>query len=154
VEQKTIASTYQDLGSDSRDESKIMAIGSKDISTINSNSSVQSTKMESDIDQKKRRELFHVRVIVNHAKVDTLFENGSQVNVISEAIVKNLGLKTTLHKNPYPLGVVCDDAKLQVTKQCNIMFAITTKLFDEARLDVVALYICGIVLGLVHIYFT
>jgi hypothetical protein len=51
---KIVASTHQDLGSDSEDESKIMAIGRKDISSINSNSSVQSTKMESDIDQKKR----------------------------------------------------------------------------------------------------
>jgi hypothetical protein len=150
--QKTVASTHQDLGSDSRDESKIMAIGSKYISTINSNSSVQSAKMESDIDQKKRSELFHVRVIVKHTKVDTLFDSGSQVNLISEAIVKKLGLKMTPHKNPYPLGWVCDDAKLQVTKQCKIRFAITTKFFDEVELDVVPLDICDIVLGSPYLF--
>jgi hypothetical protein len=89
-----------------------MAIGIKYISSINSNSSVQSTKIESAIDQKKRREFFHVRVIVKHTKVDNLFDSGYQVNLISEAIVKKLGLKTTPHKNPYSLGWVCDDAKL------------------------------------------
>jgi hypothetical protein len=150
--QKTVASTHHDLGSDSGDESKIMGIGSKDISTINSNSSVQYSKMESDIDQKKRSELFHVRVIIKHTKLDTLFDNGSQVNLISEAIVKKLGLKMTPNKNPYPLGWVCDDAKLQVTKQCKIRFAITTKFFDEVELDVVPLYICNIVLGSPYLF--
>jgi hypothetical protein len=56
-----------------------MAIGIKGISTINSNSSVQSSKLESDTNQKKRIELFHVKVIVKHTKVDTLFDSGSQV---------------------------------------------------------------------------
>jgi len=47
--------------------------------------------------------------------IDTLFDNGSQVNLISETIVKKLGLLTTPHKKPYPLGSVCVKAKLQVT---------------------------------------
>jgi hypothetical protein len=82
-----------------------MEIVSKGISTINSNSLVQSAKSESVTYQKKRSELFNVRVIVKHAKVDTLFDSGSQVNLIYEAIVKNIGLKMTPHKNTYPLGL-------------------------------------------------
>jgi hypothetical protein len=127
-----------------------MEIGSKGISTTNS--SVQSAKSESVIDQKKRSEIFHVRVIVKHTKIDTLFDSGSQVNVISKAIVKKLGLKMTPHKKPYPLGWVCEDAKLQVTKQCKIRFAITAKLFDKVELDIVPLYICVIVLGSPYIF--
>jgi hypothetical protein len=103
--------------------------------------------MESDIDHKKRSEIFHVIVIVKHTKVDTFFDSGSQVNLIYEAIVKKMGLNMTPHKNPYPLGWVCDDTKLQLTKQCKITFAITTKFFDEVELDVVPLDICDIVLG-------
>jgi hypothetical protein len=110
--QNTVASTRRDLGSDFGDESKIMEIGSKGISTINSNSSVQSTKLESVSDQHKRGEFFHVRFIVKHTTVDTLFDSGSQVNLIYEAIVKKLGLMTKPHKNLYPLGWVCEDAKL------------------------------------------
>jgi hypothetical protein len=143
---KTVASTHQDLGSDSGDESKIMAIGRKCISTINSNSSFQSTKVKSDIDQKNINELFCVRVIVKHTKVDNLFDSGSQVNLIYEAIFKRLGFNTRPHKKTYPLGWVCDDAKLQVTKQCNIRFAITTKFFGEVDLDVVPLDICDIMM--------
>jgi hypothetical protein len=47
---------------------------------------------------------------------------------------------------------VCDDAKLQVTKQCKIRFAITAKFFDEVELDVVSLDICGIVLGIPYLF--
>jgi hypothetical protein len=75
-----------------------MAIGRKNISVISSNSSVQSAKTESDIDQKKTSELFHVKFIVKHTKVDTLFDSGSQVNIIYESIVKRMGLNTTLIK--------------------------------------------------------
>jgi hypothetical protein len=56
--------------------------------------------MESYIDQNKKRKIFHVRVIVKHTKVDTLFDSGSQVNLIYEAIVKKIILNTTPHKNP------------------------------------------------------
>jgi hypothetical protein len=129
-----------------------MEIGRKCISTINSNSLVQFSKLESDTDQKKRCDIFDVRVIVKHTKVDTLFDNGYQVKLISEAIVKKLGLKTTPHKNPYPLGWVCEYAKLQVTKQCKIIFAIKTKFFDEVELNVVPLYICGIVLASPYLF--
>jgi hypothetical protein len=125
-------------------------IGSKGIS--NTNSSVQSAKSESVIDQKKISDLFHVRVIVKHTKIDTLFDSGSQVNLISEAIVKKLGLNMTPHKKPYPLGWVCEDAKLQVTKQCKVIFAITSKFFDEVELDVVPLDICDIVLGSPYLF--
>jgi hypothetical protein len=150
--QKTIASTHQYLGSNSGDESNIMAIGSKYISAISSNSSFQFAKMESDIDQKKSCEIFHVRVIVKNKKVDTLFDSGFKVNLIFEAIVKKLGLKRKPHKTTYTLGWVCDNAKLQVTKQCKIIFAIITKFFDEVELDVVPLDICGIVLGSPYLF--
>jgi hypothetical protein len=127
------------MGSVSGDESNIMAMGSKVISTTNY--SIQFAKSESVLDQNKRIDLFHARVVFNHTKIDTLFDNGSQVNLIYEVIFKKLGFKTTPHKKPYPLGWVCDDAKLQVLKNYKIRFAITTKLFDEVELDDVTLEI-------------
>ena len=59
---------------------------------------------------------FNIRVISKHQKIDTLFDSGWEVNLISKAIVKKLGLLTTPHKKPYPLGWVCDKAVLQVTR--------------------------------------
>jgi hypothetical protein len=102
------------MGSYLWDESNIMVIERKGTSTTNS--SIQSAKSESVIDQKKRSELFHVRAIVKHTKIGTFLDSGYQVNLISKAIVKKLSLKTTPHKKLYPLGWVCEDAKLQVKK--------------------------------------
>jgi hypothetical protein len=72
--------------------------------------------------------------------------------LISEALVKNMGLETKPHPKPYPLGWVCDKEKLNVTKKCRVRFSISSKLIDEVDLDVVSLDICGIVLGSPYIY--
>ena len=57
-------------------------------------------------------------------------------------------METKLHPKPYPLGCVCDNAHLQVTKQCILIFVITYGFVDEVYLDhVVPLDICDIVLS-------
>jgi hypothetical protein len=89
---------------------------------------------------------------VKHTKIDTLFDSGYQFNLISEEIVKKLVLNTTPHVKPYPLGWVCKDAKLKVTKQCKIIFAITSKFINEVESDVVPLEIFGIVLGSPYLF--
>ena len=35
-------------------------------------------------DEDTRIELFHIRVVSKHTKIDTLFDSGSQANLISE----------------------------------------------------------------------
>jgi hypothetical protein len=77
---------------------------------------------------------------------------GSQVNLISESLVKKMGFEMKPHPKPYPLGSISDKEKLNVTKQCRIRFAIASKLIDEVDLDVVPLDICGIVLGSPYLY--
>ena len=95
--------------------------------------------------------LFHIRVITKQTKIDILIDSGSQTNLISE-VVKQLGLSTKPHKKPYPLGWVCKDKILQVTMQCDLKFAITSKFGDEVEFDVVPLDICGVVLGSPYLY--
>ena len=63
-----------------------------------------------------------------------------------------MGLTIKPHKKPYPLGWVCKDKRLQVTKQCDIKFAITSTFVDEVEFDVVPLDTCGIVLGSLYLY--
>jgi hypothetical protein len=77
-----------DLGSDSGDESKISLVG-------------MIGKIGEDIDC--RNNLFHIRVIMRHTKIDTLIDSGSQSNLILEELVKQLRLKTQLHHKPYTL---------------------------------------------------
>ena len=62
-----------------------------------------------------------------------------------------LGLTTKPHKKPYPLGWVCKDKRLQVTIQCDLKFAITSKFVDEVEFDVAPLDICEIVLGSMYL---
>jgi len=89
-EQNTVATVQHDLGSNSGDETMITTMGIKGISLVSPSSTIQYFKTGDD--DKKRNELFHVRFIVKHTKVDTLFDSGSQVNLISEEIVEELGL--------------------------------------------------------------
>ena len=125
-------------------------MGMKDIAS-NASTSSYSKPIEFQ-NYKERSELFHIRVITKNLKVDTLFDSGSQVNLISKEIVKKLNLETTPHEKPYPLGWVCDDAKLQVTRKCKLKFSITANFIDDVELDVVPLDICGIVLGSPYLY--
>jgi len=98
---KIVVAIQKDLGSDTGNETTIAAIGIKGKnSEASTSNSAQSTDNKEN--ERKRHELFHTRVISKHQKIDTLFDSGSQVNLIYEAIVKKLGLLKTPHKNPFP----------------------------------------------------
>lgn len=112
----------------------------------------KSSSSESLVNERNRTELFHIRVVMKHTKVETLFNLDSQVKLISESLVKKLGLETKLHLKIYPLGWVCDKSKLHVTKKCRAQFVIASKLVDEVDLDVVPLDIYGISLEIPYLY--
>ena len=103
------------MGSDSGDETTVTAAGIKGKDSEASTSNF-ARSIDNGNNERERNELFCIRVISNHNEFDTLFNSGSQVNLISETIVKKLGLETKPHKNPYPLDWVCDKTKLQVTR--------------------------------------
>ena len=115
--QKTAATTQHDLGYDSRDETKITTMGLKGKDSIASTS--YSSNLNETQNDKERIDIFHIRVISKHKKIDTLFDSGSQANLILETIFMKLNLETIPHPKPYPLGWVHDNAKLQVTKNAN-----------------------------------
>jgi len=148
---KTVAAIQNDLRLDSGDETTIATIGIKgknsEASTSNSAQSIIDEENE-----RKRHDLFHIRVVSKHQKIYTFFDSGSQVNLISEAIVKKLGLATTPHKKPYPLRWLNDKAQLQVTRQCKLKFSFRSSFVDEVELDIIPLDICGIVLGSPYLY--
>jgi hypothetical protein len=139
----------QDLGSNSGDEGNIIVVG---VQGKDSFHAISNSNIESHDDERKRNELFLIRIVSKHTKIDTLFDLGSQVNLISKSLVKKMGLETKPHLKPYPLGWVCDKEKLNVTKQCRVIFYIASKLIGEVYLDVVSLDIRGIVLGSPYIY--
>jgi hypothetical protein len=61
-------------------------------------------------------------------------------------------LETTPHPKPNPLGWICDNAKLHVTRRRKLKFSITANYIDEVELDVIPLDICGIVFGSPYLY--
>ena len=114
-----MATVQQDLGSDSRDEALVTAAGTKGTLTPHVNSESHdgtSSVKESLPNDRKRIELFHIRVAVNHTKVETPFDTRSQANLIAEPMVKKLGLETKPHLKPYQLGWIYDKEKLNVTQ--------------------------------------
>jgi hypothetical protein len=149
---KTFATVLQDLGSNSGDETKITAMGYQGNSFVASTRSSSNANVNVTQQEKTRIENFHIRVVSKHTKIDTLFDSRSQANLISEETVKKLKLETSPHPKPYPLGWICDNAKLQVTRKCKLRFAITANFVDEVELDVIPLDICGIVLGSPYLY--
>jgi hypothetical protein len=125
------------LGSDSSDESKVSLVGLTD-------------KIGDGYDS--RSYFFHIRVIMRHTKVDTLIYSGSQSNLISKELVKQLGLNTQMHHKPYILKWISNNHQLHITKQCTLKFAISSKFVDEVTCDVVPLNECGMVLGSPYLY--
>jgi hypothetical protein len=101
-EQKTNATVQRELNYNSGDETNITAMGLKGkIHKIGSSSNfcASSSKIDNMINEKKMTKLFYVRIISQHTKIDTLFDSGSQVNLILEEIVNKLGLETKPHTN-------------------------------------------------------
>ena len=118
--QKTTTTTQQDLASNLGDETKITTMGIKGKESIASTSI--SNCHTSTPNEETRIELFHVRVISKHTKIDTLFDSGSQANLISDDLVKQLNLETILHPKPYPLGWICKETNVHVTRKCTLRF--------------------------------
>ena len=131
--QKTIETAQQYLGSDSVDETLITIVGTQGTLYLHvnyeSHASISSTN-EPLPNERKRIELFQIRVFINHTKVETLFDSRSQANLIQESLVKNLGLEIKPHLKPYLLGWIHDEVKLNVTQQCKVKFVIASKLVD------------------------
>ncbi|KAH9304816.1 hypothetical protein KI387_009220, partial [Taxus chinensis] len=50
---------------------------------------------------------------IKKSKVNALADNGSQYNLISNVVVKNLGLESYEHSHPYPLGWVKNGVEIQ-----------------------------------------
>jgi hypothetical protein len=89
---------------------------------------------------------------MRHTKIDTLIDSGSQSNLISEELVKKLGLKTQTHHKPYTLKWMSNHHQMHITKQCTIKFAISSKYVDEVTCDVVSLRECGMILGSPYLF--
>jgi len=87
--------------------------------------------ISSSISTRKRNEIFLIRVVTNHVKVDTLFGTSSQANLISDEIVKELNLETTLHQRLMNTRKIFSLISAKVDKQGVLEHGVFTGTYQE-----------------------
>jgi hypothetical protein len=75
-----------------------------------------------------------------------IVDSGSQKNLISTEVVKQLGLSTTPHPQPYNIGWLRQGRDLHVSQQCRLSYDIQP-FKDEVLCDVPPLDVCDVLLG-------
>jgi len=73
----TDAAIQKDLGSESSDETTVTTTGIKGKNS-EASTSISAQSIDNEENERKRHELFHIRVISKHQKIDTLFDSGSK----------------------------------------------------------------------------
>jgi hypothetical protein len=79
--------------------------------------------------------LFHSQMWVKGTPLHFIVDSGSQKNLISAEVVKQLGLSTTPHPQPYNIGWLCQGRDLCVSQQCRLSYGIQP-FKDEVLCDV------------------
>jgi hypothetical protein len=75
-----------------------------------------------------------------------IVDNNNQKNLISAKVVKQLGLSTTPHLQPYNIGWLHQGQDLCVSQQCRMSYGIHS-FKDEVVCDISPLDVCDVVLG-------
>jgi hypothetical protein len=90
--------------------------------------------------------LFHSQMWVKGAPLHFIVDSGSQKNLISVEVIKQLEFPTTPHPQPYNIGWLNQGRDLHVSQQCHLPYGI--KPFkDEVLCDVSPLEVCDVLLG-------
>ena len=75
-----------------------------------------------------------------------IVDSGSQKNLISAEVIKQLGLLTTPHPQPYNIRWLLQGQDLCVSQQCRLSYDIQP-FKDEVLCDVAPLDVCDVLLG-------
>jgi hypothetical protein len=79
-----------------------------------------------------RTNIFHTRMEHNGRALNVIIDNGSGMNVISEAAIERLGLKTEKHPTSYRISWVNEANLVLVKQRCLVKFSLGKKYVDEA----------------------
>jgi hypothetical protein len=71
-------------------------------------------------DPEEGEHLFHSQMWVKGTPLHFIVDSGSQKNLISAEVVKQLGLSTTPHLQPYNIGWLHQGRDLHVSQQCRL----------------------------------
>ena len=95
-----------DAYSDTELEPKKVNNRGKNIIDAEPNATVATTKIQKEEpeDSEEEERLFHSQMWVKGSLLQFIVDSGSQKNLISAEVVKQLGLLTTAHPQPYTIG--------------------------------------------------
>jgi hypothetical protein len=79
-----------------------------------------------------RTNIFHIRMEHNGRALNVIIDNGSSMNMISEAAIECLGLKTEKHPTPYRISWVNEANSVLMKQRCLVKFSLGKKYVDEA----------------------
>jgi hypothetical protein len=129
-------------------DSKSNLESGKWIIDVEPNATVATTKVQpSKPEEPEEGEfLFHSQMWVKGALLHFIVDSGSQKNLISTDVVKQLDLPITPHSQPYTIGWLRQGRDLCVGQQCRLLYSI--KPFkDEVLCDIAPLEVCDVLLG-------
>jgi hypothetical protein len=101
---------------------------------------------EEPTDLEEGERLFHSQMWVKGTPLHFIVDSGSQKNLISAEVIKQLGLLTTPHPQPYNIGWLRQGRDLCVSQQCRLSYGIHP-FKDEVLCDVAPLDVCDVLLG-------
>jgi hypothetical protein len=101
---------------------------------------------EEPTDPEEGEHLFHSQMWVKGTPLHFIVDSGSQKNLISAEVIKQLGLSTTPHPQPYNIGWLHQGRDLHVSQQCRLSYDIQP-FKDEVLCDVSPLDVCDVLLG-------
>jgi hypothetical protein len=115
---------------------------------VEPSSTIATTKLQpGEPDETKEGEgLLHSYMWVKGTPLHFIVDSGSQKNLISAEVIKQLALLTTPHPQPYTDGWLCQGSDLHFSQQCRLSYNIKT-FKDEVLCDVAPLKVCNVILG-------
>jgi hypothetical protein len=98
------------------------------------------------VDPEEGEQLFHSQMWVKGTPLHFIVHSGSQKNLISVEVIKQLEFSTTPHPQPYNIGWLHQVRHLCVIQQFRLSYD-TQPFKDEVVCDVAPLDFCDVVLG-------
>jgi hypothetical protein len=97
-------------------------------------------------EQQQHHNLFQILFVIKDWRARVIIDGGSCNNLVSANLVKNLGLTTRPHKNPYHIQWLNDSGKAKVTQTARVHFSLGPY-SDFVDCDVVPMQACSRLLG-------
>jgi hypothetical protein len=103
-------------------------------------------QLEEPTDPEEGERIFHSHMWVKGTPLHFIVDSRSHKNLISGEVIKQLGLSTTPHPQPYSIGWLCQGRDLHVCQQCRLSYSIQP-FKDEVLCDVTPLDVYDVLLG-------